>query len=167
MALTPTEEADMRAMLDEAKIRAVMERYFHAIDANDLPALASCFTPDARLELNANSPARSVIADPAAIAAHFDAAEIQRRERRRRGDAEPTSGQVAMRTHQLSHTCISINGDAGQADSFAIVHIIAGERMTVRGLRYTDEFVRTGKDWRIRSRTHRVQWQNVSLAAKA
>lgn len=144
MPLTESEETALRSLLHQGQVRAVLERYFHAIDAADTAALETCFTADAHFEFNANSDDRRVLVGGRVIAEFF-------RERRRNFKAQ---------CHFLNHAEIAVSGDAAAADVFAMSNIVFDDRIAVRGLRYRDQLVLAGdRNWRIARRVHTPLWQ--------
>lgn len=62
--------------------------------------------------------------------------------------------------HAPANQVITVEGDRAVADTLAVAHIVVpGRPVSVRGLRYIDDLIRTDHGWRINSRQHLVLWQ--------
>ncbi len=128
-------------------IRDVLERYFFALDTRDEALLASCFTGDATILYHVGSPAEVALRGREAIV---------RRLHGRTKDFTAT-------THARSNTVARVNGDTATADTHAVVHVLTGSHMRVRGIRYHDVLVRQADGWQIRERTHVPVWQHDAI----
>ena len=135
-------QTDDTTVLDMVRIRAILERYFHALDARDAEGLASCFSEVAEVAYR-GSGAEFTMRGSDAIAHQL----IR------------TITRFTATIHALSNTVIAVNGKAATADSFAVAHVIANGQALVRGLRYRDTLTKTATGWRIETRSHEPLWQ--------
>ena len=133
---------DDTSLLEMAHIRAIIERYFHALDARDADSLASCFSETAQVTYR-GAGAEFAMRGNTAIADQL----IR------------TVGRFTATIHALSNTVIAVSGSAATADSFAVAHVIADGHALVRGLRYRDALTKTATGWRIETRAHEPLWQ--------
>lgn len=130
------------SVLDIARIRATLERYFHALDARDADSLASCFSEAAEVAYRGTG-AEFTMRGNTAIAHQL----IR------------TVSRFTATIHALSNTVIAVSGSTATADSFAVAHVIADGQALVRGLRYRDALTKTATGWRIGRRSHEPLWQ--------
>jgi hypothetical protein len=141
------QEQQVQHWLDVSGIRATLERYFYGLDARDATALAASFTHDAYYEANTGGGRKIVFNGATQISATL-ARLLSRFE---------------ASLHQGSNPSIQVDGDQATADVFAVarmVHQTDGKKVVyVRGLRYRDQLVRVGNDWRISHRIHQALWQ--------
>ena len=130
----------VRELADRAAIRDVLMRYAVGVDRADLALVASCFTPDADYQ---GSLAQGTIAE--ALPALREA----------RARFESTM-------HFMGNQLIELNGDQAACETYATAyHRLKAEpdRALVVGIRYIDELVRQGEQWRIRKRVAKLVWQ--------
>jgi hypothetical protein len=60
----------------------------------------------------------------------------------------------------MANTVIDLHGDVAHAETQAVASLAsAAEGLVTRGLRYSDELVRTASGWRIAHRVHRCVWE--------
>ncbi len=130
--------------IEELRVRATIDRYFHCVDSGDWKKLGTVFTDEASFEFNLSPTEKKVLKGGQAIADYFqDRNKIFR-----------------TKTHYVGHAEITLDGNVAKADVYAISNVTIGERIAVRGLRYADELVKgTDGSWRFRSRVHRGLWQ--------
>jgi hypothetical protein len=125
------------------ELRALNERYFHALDQCDLAAVGGCFTDDAESVYLGGEwilSGRDELVERLAVIRTF-----------------------ASSIHVPTTMSFSSDGDRATGTVYAIAHIAFGDgeatRLTVRGLRYCDEYTRHGGTWRIRTRRQDPLWQ--------
>jgi hypothetical protein len=140
--IAPSPPVDDASVLDTVRIRAVLERYFHALDTRDAESLASCFSEAAEVSYRGAG---------AAFAMRGNTAIAQQ--------LVQTVGRFTATIHALSNTVVAVNGQAATADTFAVAHVIANGQALVRGLRYRDTLTNGTAGWRIESRSHEPLWQ--------
>jgi 3-phenylpropionate/cinnamic acid dioxygenase small subunit len=136
-------EDPTRLLTDRAAIQDVLLRYARGVDHRDLDLVAACFTPDASYE---GALARGTIAE----------ALVRLRDRIARYDST---------MHFIGNQLIEVNGDTAKSETYAVAY----HRLTERGearlfsvaVRYLDELVRDGGQWRIRGRVVRAEWQRT------
>jgi len=148
--MTNTPSADAAALADRLCIRETLERYFHGLDSRDEDELAACFADDAVATHHKGSDTEFTLSGGREIARYF--CTLMRK--------------YAASHHTASNAVIRVAGDTASADTFATVHIVSGEQMRVRGIRYLDDLVRKDGGWRIRGRTHIPLWQFEVPAVK-
>jgi hypothetical protein len=132
------------AFIEQLKVRAVIDRYFHCVDSASWAKLRTIFTDDASFEFNLSPTEKKVLKGGQNIADYFqDRNKIFR-----------------TKTHYVGHAEITIEGSVAKADVYAISNVIMGEKVAIRGLRYADDLVK-GADgqWRFQSRLHKGLWQ--------
>jgi uncharacterized protein (TIGR02246 family) len=138
------------AAIDEVEIRALMDRYFHALDARDWPGFQDCFAEEA-----------------VAIYHHGTGGELQLT-----GNKAITDGirgridSYAATVHANANVQVEIAGDRAKASTHAIANVVLEGQVLVRGLRYVDELERRGGRWLITRRTHIPMWQYEAAAVK-
>jgi uncharacterized protein (TIGR02246 family) len=130
--------------VSRARIRDVVERYFYALDSDDMTALASCFTPDVQAIFQKGRPEERV----------NNGRDGLLRQLAHNGT------HSSARIHTLSSLYICrLDDDTAAAVSHAIATVVKGQRVMVRGLRYDDEFSLQDGEWRISRRVHMPLWQ--------
>ena len=133
--------------IEELKVRAIIDRYFHCVDSGDWVKLRTIFTDDASFEFNLSPTEKKILKGGQAITEYFqDRNKIFR-----------------TKTHYVGHADITLDGNVAKADVYAISNVTIGEKIAVRGLRYADELMKgTDGQWRFRSRVHRGLWQHYA-----
>lgn len=130
-------------MADRAELRALNERYFNALDRLDFEAIGDCFTADAVAvylggdwEMNG----REAILERLDALRSFDSS-----------------------IHLPATMSLSVDGETGAGEVFAVATLASSgdgtKRVIVRGLRYTDRYLRDGGVWRIAHRRQDPMWQ--------
>jgi len=125
-------------------IHEVLIRYAEGIDRRDFAAVESCFSSDARGRysgINVGPGAKAII--------EFLRANVV---------------ASAASTHLVGNVQLEHEADrASTVSSVIAVHLGErpgdGMRAVIRGLRYHDQFVRTGGRWLIVERIHEPRWQ--------
>lgn len=137
-----TDEA-VRRLADRAAIQDVMLRYARGVDRKDLDLVASCFLPDAAYE---------------GALAHGTITEALARLRTSMARYESTM-------HFVGNQLIEISGDSAQSETYAVAYHRLTEgnvtQLFAVGVRYLDELVRAGEQWRIRRRVVKTEWQRT------
>jgi hypothetical protein len=133
-----------RLVEDEAALRLLNERYFHALDRRDFGLLAECFSRTAT--------------------ASYLGGQWQLEGR----DAVVARLEVVLRFSSTLHTLASMSIDL-EGDDTASGHVLAiaylstsdapGGRIIVRGLHYRDGYTRAEGSWRIQTREQVPLWQ--------
>jgi hypothetical protein len=86
------------------------------------------------------------------------------------GGGQPSSAAAGGYTsHAVASQQITLDGGLAHADTFVVAHLVEGAvagpgAILVRGLRYTDDLVRTEEGWRIAHRRHHSLWQYEAKA---
>jgi 3-phenylpropionate/cinnamic acid dioxygenase small subunit len=133
---------------DRDAIVDLISRYAHCVDTGDVDALVGCFTDDARVDLDGGR----VSVDGRDAITSFYARALH----------DPAAGASDASTHLMSNTLVDLCGDdRAHAETEAVAYKAHRDRLVVvvRGLRYSDDCVRTGRGWRISHRVHRCLWQ--------
>jgi len=137
---------DLTALADHVAIRELIARYAQHVDARSIPDIVGCFSDDACFE-GADGSVRAVGAE--AIAQFFASAFVG-----------PRLVAPAASTHLMSNTVIELDGERAHAETQAVAMLAsATEGLVTRGLRYTDDLIRTPGGWRIAHRVHRCVWE--------
>lgn len=145
--------------VDRLAIADVVNRYFFAIDRRDWDRLRGCFTDDVEGVYEGVRVAGGVDR----IMDFFTGVSPVR------FPVEIVNLRSSM--HFIGNHYAEVDGDRATAETYALAHLIdlpdTGPRLRTRGLRYLDELVRVGGEWRIRRREHILEWmrQDRLLAA--
>lgn len=144
------ESESLSAFVDKARVREVLENYFHGLDARDEDRLAACFTDDAIATHHYGSETEFTLNGSAAIARYF----------------YELMSKFTASSHSATSSVITVSGDTATADTFATVHVVSGDRVRIRGIKYVDALTRVRGHWRISKRTHTQLWQYEAAAVK-
>ena len=130
------------ALFDRMLIRERLELYMSALDRLDRELVIDCFTEDAELEYDVK-PERYV-----GGAQFFEA-------------LSQVFARFSSTNHALSNSQVIVSGDTARVESRATAVLVDKEsqRTSIRGVRYLDDLVRCGNDWKIRRRIHQPLWQ--------
>ncbi len=151
MRPTPIDTATLREFVDKSKVREVLDNYCHGLDGREEGRLAACFTEDAVATHHSGSDTEFTLTGGAAIAHYF--CTLMRK--------------FTASNHTACNSVIELTGKTATVNTFAIAHVVEGNRVRIRGLKYIDEFVRTDSEqWRIQKRTHIQLWQYEADAVK-
>ena len=144
-------EAEIRKLADRAAITDVVHRYCRGINTNDASLVASCFTADAVLvsggqTMHGNQAIENFYIEWFRTTSKGGGSAMQRK----------------VSTPYSTNLEITLEGDRARGTSSGLA-IHAGTRgddgcITVRGVFYRDEFVRTENGWRISDRYHGAHW---------
>ena len=133
---------------DAALVRDLVSTYAHAVDDRDIERIVGCFTDDTHVEYGGG---RQVVDGRDALRSFFGGALTE-----------------GASTHVMSNVLVEIaaDGDHAHAETQAVAfHAHAGrETVVIRGLRYSDDCVRTTDGWRIACRVHRPLWECTAPA---
>lgn len=124
-------------------VRALINRYFVAIDDRDFETIARCFADDAVAVYGGER----LPVGSAAITA-----ELRSR-----------MARLGRTMHMAGTSVIDVAGDRASAETYAIAYATdpgaaGAAQMRVRGLRYSDRFERRADGWRIVERSHTLVW---------
>jgi 3-phenylpropionate/cinnamic acid dioxygenase small subunit len=135
----------IQTLLDRAAIRDVLLHYARGVDRRDLALVRACFTPDCTYE---GTLARGTIADAlASLAERLD--------------------RYAGTMHLMGNQLIAVDGDTATSETSCVAYhrLADGGADFVTGVRYLDDFVRDGDDWRIHRRAVRLDWHRHDATA--
>ena len=122
---------------DRIAIRELLLRYARAVDARDVPLVASCFAPDA--------PYRGALAAGTVTDALAALPEAMRR--------------YAATRHTITAHAVEIAGDSARSDAECTArHWLPDGGCRVIGVCYHDELVRGPQGWRIARRDVETLW---------
>lgn len=145
---------DLGRLLDEAGIRDVVARYAHHVDARSIAGILECFTDDARFE-SADGSVGTYGRE--SIRKFFETAF-----------SGPRLTPPAASTHLMANTLIDLDGDIAHAETQAVALLASrAEGLVTRGLRYSDDLVRTPAGWRIVRRVHTCIWEEAAPGGTA
>lgn len=128
---------------EEASIRSVIRACFFALDSRDRHYFSAQFTPDATARYHAGSGNEADLSGADQITEY----NIGRME------------SYDYTAHQACNSRISIEGRKATCETHAIAHVVIGERVLVRGLKYVDTLTHSDGRWRIAHRRHQARWQ--------
>jgi ketosteroid isomerase-like protein len=144
-------EAEVRKLSDRAAINDLVLRYFRGVNTSDPKLIASCFTEDGILTMGGQTFKGSKAIENTFV-------------EWARSTGEGGKGKIkrAVSTPYGSNLEITLDGDRASSTSSGLA-CHAGTRddeglVTVRGVYYRDEFVRTADGWRISNRYHGAHW---------
>jgi ketosteroid isomerase-like protein len=151
----PAVAADRLSGEDRQALADLIATYALACDRRDVAAVVACFSPDGVFQYN----------DGAAQVKGADAlADFYRSALLEPGKASDSS------THLMGNILLDVDGDGARGEVGAIaVHVYSGadpgaadrgDRTVLRGLEYTDTYVRRAGGWLIAHRHHRATWQS-------
>jgi hypothetical protein len=131
---------ELRKWVDEQQVRDACMAYLAGVDRRDIQVYLRAFTADATVSLFDGAmtvPVAQLVKDGG-----LD-----------KGGFEHTS-------HTPASQVIAVDGDTATADTLVTAVLVSADGpVTVRGLRYRDDLVRTADGWRISLRRHSVLWQ--------
>ncbi len=137
---------------DRIELRALVERYAQAVDANDTAAVVALFTEDGRL-LSHLMPGTEV--DPLVRTGHDQL--------RRALDA----GLALYRqtTHVIGGQVLELDFDGASGTTVCLAHHVydaaaGGRRLLIMAIRYEDSYVRRHGMWRFAERRLRLDWRD-------
>lgn len=129
--------------MDETDIRRTIETYMFGVDAKDRDALLSCFSPRAEAHYHKGTTDEYAVVGGEAIAM---------------GVFESCS-RFSASNHSISNFVTDVQGTIATSNTFAVAHVIIGEKGLIRGLRYEDTLHRSESGWVIARRVHTPLWQ--------
>jgi hypothetical protein len=131
---------ELRRWVDEQQVRDACMAYWAGVDRRDIQAYLRAFTADATLSFFDG-------------AVTVPVAQLVR-------DGVLDKGGFEHTSHTPASQVIAVDGDNATADTLVTAVLVPADGpVSVRGLRYRDDLVRTADGWRIRLRRHSVLWQ--------
>jgi ketosteroid isomerase-like protein len=127
---------------DELALRALVERYFNALDRRDLKTIGECFASDAHASFNAGN---VILEGREAIVRDFEFINT-----------------FLSSVHALASASVDTARQEGIVFAVAYMQTVQGDgepRLLVRGIRYDDRYIQEDGQWRFQSREHRALWQ--------
>lgn len=141
----PGENKSVQQLHDRIEISDVLNRYADGIYCSDLEKLMSCFADDSFLDYG-----HSTMRGVQEIRRFFSS--ITERHAR---------GEQRLSTPVITNVTITLDGSEAHCESMCLaIHIFYGDdtKVTVRGTRNIDDFIRTASGWKIRERRHEQLW---------
>jgi len=144
---------------DAALIADLVERYGIAFDTSDRELILECFSDDAHLNyLNGQKIVTGIEAIREQMF-HFGSG----------WQPLAGAGRILFSDHRFRVDRLLARPDGDVAGHVSgVVHLVTergGEAsLAIRGIRYTDRYVRTGPGWRIAERRHEQLWESVAPA---
>jgi hypothetical protein len=147
---------DVQRLLDRAAIHDLLACYFQGIDAANPEQVRGCFTEDVRAAYDGRTFVDGIEALMGAFLAFKNKA----------------SGEWKATTHFMGNLSFgSLDGDSAETETYAIAFLVtpsaAGDRLTMRSLRYLDRLRKTDAGWRICDRIHTLDWSCEVPASSA
>lgn len=144
-------EAEVRKLADRAAITDLVSRYFRGVNTTSPQLIASCFTEDGILEIGGETVKGSKAVEGyftqwARTTGQGGKGAIKRAVSTPYG----TNLEITLDGDRASSTCSGLACHAGTRDEQGLV--------TVRGVYYRDQFVRTADGWKISNRYHGAHW---------
>ena len=140
----------VQELLDRARIRDLLVRYFHGADRADKIAVRSCFTDDvvAKFEGRPKVKGADALIDQMAIFRKLGA------------------GELTITTHFMgSLHFLHLDRASAETETYAFAFLVAphdaAHVVRMRSLRYVDGLVRMRNDWKIASRLVTLDWSCV------
>ena len=144
---------------DAAAIEDLVTRYGVAFDTSDRELILGCFSDDAHLNyLNGQKIVTGIEAIRQQMF-HFGSG----------WQPLAGAGRILFSDHRFRVDRLLERNDGDVSGSVSgVVHLVTerGDEaiLAVRGIRYTDRYVRTGAEWRIAERRHEQLWESTSPA---
>jgi hypothetical protein len=143
---------------DAALIADLVERYGIAFDASDRELILGCFSDDAHLNyLNGQKIVTGIEAIREQMF-HFSSG----------WQPLAGAGRILFSDHRFRVDRLLARDEGVAGHVSGVVHLVTergGEgSLAIRGIRYTDRYVRTGSGWRIAERRHEQLWESVAPA---
>jgi ketosteroid isomerase-like protein len=139
---------ELHEVFDQQELTTLISRYAHAVDSRDAASTVACFAHDAHVEFDGGV---EVVDGRDALVRFFEGAFNS-----------PRMGRTGVSTHMMSNVIVTVTGDTAHVETQAIAYHASDDRDTVivRGLRYSDDCVRSEEGWLIGRRVHRSIWQS-------
>ncbi|MCH2171412.1 nuclear transport factor 2 family protein [Myxococcota bacterium] len=147
MPIPPADDlaGNVRWLRDRELIRELPQRYALGIDTDDWATVASVFHPDCHVEGTVQS---------APIAEYLEA-------------LEPGVKQYHATLHFMGNQYVVVEGDTGHVETYAVAYHIEADDSPLQdllmGVRYQDDVVRAGQEWKISHRRVVKQWSRGPL----
>ncbi len=133
-------EANVRWLRDVEIIKQLAQRYAHGIDTMDFALVRSVFHPDCRV---------AGTLEDGPLEPYLEGIEEGLK-------------QWSATFHFMGNQYVTLNGDEGQLETWALAHHMEAEGSPlddlVLALRYQDDVVRVGEEWKIIRRKMVKQW---------
>lgn len=145
---------------DAALIADLVERYGIAFDTSDRELILGCFSDDAHLNyLNGQK-----------IVTGIEAIREQMFNFGSGWQPLAGAGRILFSDHRFRVDRLLATDEDVAGHVSGVVHLVTergGEAsLAIRGIRYTDRYVRTGSGWRIAERRHEQLWESVAPARR-
>ena len=128
---------------NETEIKAMLQRYFYALDARDREVLETCFAEDVEVQYHTGTAGQFTQSSAQSIVDYLI----------------DNMQNYKARTHVGANMHVWIKGETATSVTHAVATLLKGERLVIRGLRYTDEHMKIAGEWRITRRKHQPLWQ--------
>lgn len=135
-------QAALADLLAREQIEEVILRYAHGLDKHDADLLAACFAPEGSFTFHGTTytGVENVVG---CIRPFFESPFVNS-------------------THFMGRPRIVRDGDTAHVETFSIVCLAekpdGSGKVKLRGITYTDRFVKHGGKWLIESRVHDPRW---------
>jgi hypothetical protein len=144
----------LRELLDRERIRALSGAYALGVDKRDYEALRALFVPDARLAIYAGEPAP-------------DALRFEVRGQDAIVQALRGIERYPVTSHVVGAQTVALAGARAKSETrchASHLFLRDGARWNLEmSIRYLDELVRVGDDWRFAERVLAVDWESESM----
>jgi len=151
----PNGNRDLQYLLDRTAIHDVHARYFQALDRGEPEKLRTCFTTDIVACYDGRSALRPGGGEAVrGIDAVIDSLYTFKRQQ---------SGDWKVTSHFMGNMNVErLDGDEAETETYAVAYLVLARApqdvVAMRGLRYLDRLRRTAEGWRIRERSHTLDW---------
>ena len=129
-------------------LRRVEDSYYNAADHKNFALIETVFAKDALVTYHHGTPQELTISGREAVIAQL----------------VDVVGSFAASTHVLANFSVEMTPTGPRSITHAIANVVLGEKILVRGLRYTDEFTQEDGAWKILRRWHEPMWQHQAAA---
>jgi len=135
-ALSPIE-------IEKFRISELLSGHFNALDDHDWDLLRLSFSDDATATYGAGTADENTMQGGKTIVDRLIV----------------NMGKVEKACHSIGNQFISVDADRARARIFAVIHLLAQDRILLRGVRYEDHLTKHNGEWRISQRKHEPLWQ--------
>lgn len=146
----PSDESELRRLLDQMAIRDLHARYFQGCDRLSAEQIRSCFAEN----IEAHYPGGRVVQGLDEFMTLIFGPYLERRGR---------YAKVGSSSHFMGNLCFDrLEGDSAQTETYALIsHVQQGsgaDEISLRNTRYADSLQRKGVEWKICKRVVTLEW---------
>ncbi len=149
----------LHSLIERARIRETLERYFRSIDRSDHEGIRNCFTKDVVAQYGGRPAMQGVDALMASLDERYFRLLRQ--------------GGLKAATHFMGSLYLDrLDLESARSETYALAFLVRSDKdnhdtVVTRSLRYLDELRLEDGQWRISKRVHTLDWSTESAATFA